>query len=90
MIEPVRIPIDSRYLPAWHGAVLEGIRRATELFLENRTVFPSAFESLTLMVEKRVAASREFTGVLPYATPKWSKGREYLKNWKLPPIPPLT
>ncbi len=90
VIEPVRVPIESRYLAAWHGAVLEGIRCSAELFLENRAAFPTAFESLALMEEKRIAASQEFTGVLPYATPKWSKGREYLKNWKLPPIPPLT
>lgn len=88
VIEPVRIPIESRYLPAWHGAVLEGIRSSAELFLENRSVFPTAFEALNLMEEKRVAASQEFTGVLPYATPKWSKGGVYLKNWNVPPIPP--
>ncbi len=88
VVEPVRRPITSHYLSSWNEAVLRGIRASSRRLVASPSNFPTAEEALKLIEQNRVAAGEEFTGVLPQATPKWTKGDEYLRNWKLAPISP--
>jgi hypothetical protein len=90
VVEPIRMPIESVYLASWNRAVVEGICASARSFADQQASFVTAIEALTIVEEQRRRADEEFTGVLPQATPKWSKGDEYLSTWSLPPIPPCS
>jgi hypothetical protein len=89
VVSPELISIQSPSLAAWHQSVLAGIRSAASASLGSPQTFPTAVEALMIMEDGRKKARAEFTGVLPKATPKWSGGDRFLKNWQLTPIPPL-
>lgn len=79
-IKPIIKPMDN-FSITLGKAVMQGIKEG-ELYYNKNNNLPSLEENIDILVGKsEKAKSGEFTGILPYNSPTWSKGNEFINSW---------